>query len=52
MTVERLTITGGWAVTDVVNGYLVHRQYYGYNKRQAVREFREEMKPATTIGKD
>jgi hypothetical protein len=30
---------GQWVISDLVNGYLVTRQYYGYTKKEAVREF-------------
>lgn len=43
-----MTITkqkyGEWLVQDVVNGYLVSRQYYGYTKREAIREFKQDVK--------
>jgi len=30
---------GQWVLSDIVNGYLVTQQYYGYTKREAIREF-------------
>lgn len=41
MTVER-NIYGAWVCSDIVNGYWVTRQYYGYTKREAMRLFRKE----------
>jgi hypothetical protein len=33
---------GAWRISDIVDGYLVTRRYYGYTKREAVRLFKEE----------
>jgi len=41
MTVEKNQY-GAWVVSDIVGGVLVHRQYYGYTKREALAEFRAE----------
>lgn len=35
---------GQWVVSDIIDGHLVSHQYYGYTKREAVREFKEEAK--------
>ena len=32
---------GAWVVSDIVGGYHVHRQFYGYTKAESVRMFRE-----------
>jgi hypothetical protein len=41
MNTEKL-INGAWRVSDIVDGYLVQRVYYGYTKREAMRQFRLE----------
>jgi hypothetical protein len=33
---------GAWRISDVVDGYLVTRRYYGYTKREAIKLFKEE----------
>lgn len=33
---------GAWVVSDIINNQRVHRQYYGYPKREAIRRFKEE----------
>ena len=33
---------GAWVVSDIVDGVLEHRQYYGYTKREAMAAFRAE----------
>ena len=33
---------GQWIVLDIINGQLVHGQYYGYTKKEALILFREE----------
>jgi len=39
MTTER-TIQGAWRVSDVIDGQLETRQYFGYTKREAVEAFK------------
>lgn len=39
----RRTCQGAWAITAIVDGYLVERQYMGWTKRDASRLFRDEM---------
>ena len=41
MTVER-NHEGAYVISDIINGYLVTKRYYGYTKKQAVKLFREE----------
>lgn len=41
MTIER-NQHGAWVISDIIDGYRVHRQYYGYTKREAIAEFRAE----------
>lgn len=43
MSIER-TREGGWVVSDIIGGYLVTRQYYGYTKREALQLFRQYAK--------
>jgi len=33
---------GQWIISDIINGYLVIRQYYGYTKREALQMFKHE----------
>ena len=40
MSIEKLT-NGAWRVSDIVGGYRVERVFFGYTKRQAMREFIE-----------
>lgn len=41
MLIERNT-QGAWVISDIIDGYLVTRKYYGYTKRDAVREFKAD----------
>ena len=41
MTVEKTT-QGAWKVSDIVNGYLVTKQYFGYTKKEAIAIFKQE----------
>lgn len=45
MTIER-NHAGAWVVSDMVAGYLVTRQYYGYTKREATAKFKADLKSA------
>lgn len=40
---ERSFPSGGWRVSAVIDGYRVSRLYLGYNKREAVAEFRRDV---------
>jgi hypothetical protein len=47
MTVERITHSGAYIIRGTYRGWLGHRQvfwrtYYGYTRREAIAEFREE----------
>lgn len=33
---------GAWVISDVVNGYLMTRRYYGYTLTEAIRLFKSE----------
>jgi hypothetical protein len=41
MIIEK-NIHGAYVISDIVRGYRVSRQYYGYTKREAVKAFRAE----------
>ena len=46
MTIQyRKTFQGAWELyASDKNGYLLSRQYFGYNKREATQLFRAEMR--------
>lgn len=44
MTVFKIPHNGAIRVSDILNGHLVQRVYYGYTKAEAVRKFRAEMR--------
>jgi hypothetical protein len=35
---------GAWVVSDIVGGYLVTRVYYYYTKREALAQFKREVR--------
>lgn len=39
----RRTVQGAWELSAIHNGYLRHRQYFGYTKCEAARLFRAEI---------
>jgi hypothetical protein len=39
MTTEKTT-QGAWRITDIIGGQLVSRVYFGYGKREAMRQFK------------
>jgi hypothetical protein len=39
MTIER-TFQGAWRISDMVDGYIVTRQFFGYTKKEAIAAFR------------
>jgi hypothetical protein len=41
MTIEK-NHAGAWIVSDIIGGYRVARQYYGYTKREAVQLFKQQ----------
>ena len=43
MTATKQFPSGAWTISDIVNGYLVSRTYYGYTKREAMAAFRAEV---------
>ena len=32
---------GAYVISDIVKGYWIHRQYYFYNKKEAIKLFRK-----------
>lgn len=38
MTIEKTT-QGAWRISDIIGGRLVSRVYFGYGKREAMRQF-------------
>lgn len=44
MSITKLFPGGAWEISDIIAGQLVRRVYYGYNKREAIQEFRAEFK--------
>ena len=43
MTIER-THHGAWRIYTLLNGYLIQRTYFGYSKREAMAQFRADIK--------
>lgn len=43
ITLERGS-SGQWVASAIVGGYLWHKQYYGYSKREALAEARADAK--------
>lgn len=48
-TVTKLFPSGDYEVSDVVAGYLVHRRYSQYTKREALAAFRDEVWDSKTV---
>jgi len=42
MTVETIFASGGYLITDIIDGEYVKHRYFGYTKREAKALFREE----------
>jgi hypothetical protein len=42
LVVEQLRPSGGWMVSDIVDGYWVRRRYFGYSRSIAIQIFLEE----------
>ena len=38
------TYKGSILVSDIVNGYLVHKQYFGYSLKEAIALFKKQFK--------
>ena len=37
--ITRRTFRGAWVCSAIIEGFLVHRQYFGYTRREAIRAF-------------
>jgi hypothetical protein len=35
---------GGWLISDIINGYLESRYYIGYTKKEAISQFKNDIK--------
>lgn len=44
MTVERLKPSGAYQISTIKNGYLIHKTYYFYTRKDAVADFRQFVK--------
>lgn len=44
MTITRSLITGAYHIHALHKGHLVQRTYIGYTKREAVQEFKNELR--------
>ncbi len=44
MNIERMFPSGGWLITDIINGQYEKRRYFGYTKREAMQCFKDEFK--------
>ena len=38
----RKTFQGAWEISDIIDGYLVTRQYFGYTKMEAMNAFKSK----------
>lgn len=43
MNVEKLE-NGGWLIATILNGVRVKRKYFGYSKREAIAQFKADIK--------
>ena len=43
MLIEK-TFQGAIRITDIIDGYYITRQYFDYSKREAIQEFKAEVK--------
>lgn len=46
MSITKLFPSGAWEISDMIKGYLVRRIYFNCTKKQAISEFKSEMKGA------
>jgi len=42
MTIEKVKHNGALIISDIIDGYLVSKTYYGYTKKEAIKLFRSE----------
>ena len=45
MTIEK-TFQGAWRVSDIIDGYLITRQYFFCTKKEAIEQFKAETESA------
>ena len=43
MTIRK-SFQGAWIISDIIDGYLVEKQYMFYTKKEAIRLFKENYK--------
>lgn len=44
MLIERIFPSGGWCISDIIDGILVVRRYFVYSKRDAIAKFKRDTK--------
>lgn len=44
LSITKNPINGSYVVSDIIDGHLVTRTYYGYTKKECKRMFRNEFK--------
>jgi hypothetical protein len=44
MTVEKMFPSGGYLISDIINDQYVSRRYFGYLKKEAIAEFKQEFR--------
>ena len=44
LSITKNPINGAYVVSDIIDGHLVTRTYYGYTKKECRRMFRNEFK--------
>ena len=44
LSITKNPINGSYVVSDIIDGHLVTRTYYGYTKKECRRMFRNEFK--------
>lgn len=44
MIIKRNKVSGIWIISEIIAGYLFTRKYIGYTKKEAIREFKKEIK--------
>ena len=42
MTVNKLSPSGGYEVSSMINGYLHSKQFQGYSKRDAMKKYHDD----------
>lgn len=44
MTITKSFPSGAWSISTIVNGYRFSRNYIGYTKREAIADFKKDLK--------